>query len=292
MGELLKGKVAVVTGSGRGLGLAHSKAMVAQGAKVVINDIGAAKDGTCTDNKIADDAVAEIKQSGGEAVANYDSIATPEGAVNLIKTAMDNFGRLDILVNNAGFIWSGIMIGDMTDEDWDTQLRIHLYGHFFCAREAAKIFVPQKSGRIINTSSIGGFGFPGLTSYAAAKEGIVGLTRSLAFELGVHGITVNCLRPTAGTRWAANPEETSKTRPAEGVSPLVVYLASDAADNVNGCIFRVVSGLIGIYRDPPYIEQTIVKDGIFTPEELIEQLPKTLTAGKAREISAKPKGAI
>ncbi|MFC1862035.1 SDR family NAD(P)-dependent oxidoreductase [Chloroflexota bacterium] len=301
MGNLLKGKVAIVTGSGRGIGRAHAVAMVAQGAKVVVNDPGFARDGTSFDKSPADQVVAELKGKGGEAVANYDSVATSEGAVNIIKTAIDNFGRLDILVNNAGVRrhnWSW----EMTDEEWDTVIKGHLYGTFYCAREAIKIFRQQQSGRIINTSSSAGFGGAEMSSYSAAKEGIVGLTRTLARELGSYGITANCIRPAAGTREIEAPgwvervarrvgrEEAEKMlaaqlkRTPEGCTAIVVFLASDVADNVNGCIFWVRLGEVSIYRDPPYLEQRLWKKGNWTPEELVELLPKTLTRGKVREL--------
>ena len=305
MGDLLKDKVAIVTGSGRGIGRAHAIAMVAQGAKVVVNDPGVSVDGTGGDKSPADEVVAEIKAQGGEAVANYDSVATSEGASNLIKTAIDNFGRLDILVNNAG-VFSAQLISSITDGEWDKMIKVHLYGHFYCAREAIKIFSQQKSGRIINTSSTAGLGgSKGLATachYAAAKEGIVGLTRALAYEVESYGVTVNCIRPHAPNRWAAIPEnlerlvrqlgrEGFERREAavrqmtpEGVAALVVFLASYAADNVNGCIFDVSTGNVGIYRDPPYIEGTVWKEGNWTPEELVELLPKTLTAGRVREM--------
>ncbi|MFC1819760.1 SDR family NAD(P)-dependent oxidoreductase [Thermodesulfobacteriota bacterium] len=305
MGNLLNGKVAVITGAGRGIGRAHAIAMVEQGAKVVVNDPGVALDGTGGDKSLADEVVAEIKEKGCEAAANYDSIATPEGAASLIKTAIDNFGRLDILVNNAGVSRDG-MIWELSDEDIDEVLKVHLYGHFYCAREAMKIFHEQKSGRIINTSSgAGKGGKQGYTNYAAAKEGIVGLTRALAGDARVCGnVTANCIRPLANTtrlaairqEWVASATEKGNfivtplssalasmpKVPPEGVSPLVVFLASDAADNINGCIFDTRKGYVGIYRDPPYIEGTIWKDGNWTPEELAEIMPKSLSMGKVR----------
>ncbi len=308
MGNMLKGKVAIVTGSGRGIGRAHAIALAAQGAKVVVNDIGCDIDGSDFDKSLADGVVAEIKGKAGEAVANYDSVSTSKGAASILKAAIDNFGRLDILVNNAGLLW-GDLVWNMTDEVWDMVIKVHLYGHFYCAREAIKVFLKKGAGRIINTSSIAGLGTrPGNCNYGSAKEGIVGLTRTLAREVGTYGITVNCIRPGAATRMTTlrpgrvealakqfGREEAERlhaeelrTRPSPDVnSPIVVFLASDAADNVNGCIFDIGHagpGGLSIYRDPPYIEATVWKDSIWTPEELVEILPKTLTAGKVREL--------
>ncbi|MBI2858317.1 MAG: SDR family oxidoreductase, partial [Chloroflexi bacterium] len=211
--------------------------------------------------------------------------------------AIDSFGRLDILVNNAG-IFRHKRSWEMTDEDWDEVIKVHLYGHFYCSREAIKVFLKQRSGRIINTSSSAGLGAVEMCNYSAAKEGIVGLTRALARELGSYGITVNCIRPNAASRGKqehldmytrrVGREEAERrvamAPPPEGCSPIVVFLASDQAENVNGCIFKVFMGQVGIYRDPPYIEGRLFKNENWTPEELVELLPKTLTAGKVREL--------
>ncbi len=284
---------------GRGIGRAHALEFAAQGAKVVVNDHGVASDGSGFDKNPADEVVAEIKAKGGEAAANYDSVATSKGASNIIKTAIDNFGRLDILVNNAG-IFRNKPTWELTDEDWDTVMKVHLYGSFYCAREAIRIFRQQQSGRIINTASRAGLGTKGGScNYGAAKEGIVALTRVLAGEMGRFGVTVNCIRPAAATRrtqehlehWTKEfgQEEAERRyaavirRAPDGSTALVVFLASDAADNVNGCIFFVETGQVSIYRDPPRIEGTVWKDGNWTSEELVELLPRTLTAGKSRE---------
>jgi len=305
MGDILKGKVAIVTGSGRGIGRAHAIAMAAQGARVVVNDPGVNLEGIGSDKGPADEVVAEIRKSGGEAVANYDSVATSKGAANIIKTAMDNFGRLDILVNNAGIFGLGTWIWDISDEEFDKMIKTHVYGHFYCAREAANIFRKQNSGRIINTSSTAGLGWhyttakdPRDTHYGTAKEALVGLTRTLAHEMENFGVTVNCIRPGATTRLARTfvtpklakqiGKEEAERRfaamlqqsPPEACSALVVFLASDAASNVNGCIFYVEGGEVSIYRDPPYKAGTVWKDGIWTLEELMQLLPKTITAGK------------
>jgi len=303
MGQILKNKVAIVTGGGRGIGRAHCLAMAEQGASVVVNDPGVSLDGIGFDKTPADDVVFEIRRRGGIAIANYDSVADSSGAANIISSALAQFGHLDILVNNAGVPGKQRKFWELTDDEWDTIMKLHLYGHFYCAREAVKIFVRQKTGRIINTSSIGGLGIGiGGHHYNTAKEGIVGLTRTLARELGREGITVNCIRPGASTRmsteidiknfntWVeqyghevAERKRAESVRPPEANSPLVVFLASDAAANINGCIFdsgHSGPGAISIYRDPPEIQATIWKDEAWTPEELLELLPRTLTSVK------------
>ncbi len=305
MGCILKNKVAIVTGGGRGIGRAHCLAMAEQGAMVVVNDPGVTLDGKGFDKSPADEVVFEINKRGGKASANYDSVASSAGAAKIINTAMAEFGHLDILVNNAGIRGRQCKFWELTDDDWDTMIKVHLYGHFYCTREAVKVFLKQRSGRIINTSSIGGLGIGiGGPHYNTAKEGIVGLTRTLARQLGGDGITVNCIRPGASTRmsseiddrmfetWVkqfgekeAERKRAESTRPPEANSPLVVFLASDAANDVNGCIFdsgHSGSGSISIYHDPPEIAATIWKDGIWTPEELVKLLPRTLTASKIR----------
>src|SRR4030042_1058938 len=155
MGDRLKGKVAVVTGSGRGIGRGIALLMASEGAKVVVNDLGAAVTGAGASQAPAEEVVTEIKKAGGEAVPNFDSVATVEGGENIIKTAVDKFGRIDILVNNAGILRDR-MLFNMSEDEWDIILKIHLYGHFYCARAASPYMRQQRWGRIINTSSIAG----------------------------------------------------------------------------------------------------------------------------------------
>ncbi len=182
MGERLKGKVALVTGAGRGLGRCHALALAAEGAKVVINDLGSALDGSGADKTPADEVVSEIKGMGGDAVSNYENVVSFEGAERMVKCALDSFGRLDILINNAGVLRDR-MVFNMSEEEWDSVIKVHLYGHFNCARQASAVFRKQRSGRIVNTSSDAGLGNMGQANYSAAKEGIVGLTRTLARDL-------------------------------------------------------------------------------------------------------------
>jgi NAD(P)-dependent dehydrogenase (short-subunit alcohol dehydrogenase family) len=290
MGERLNGKVAVVTGSGRGIGRGEALAMAQEGAKIVVNDIGAGPDGSGQDGSPAHLVVEEIRSMGGEAVANYDSVTTERGGANIIQTAIDNFGQIDILVNNAGILRDK-MVFNMTDEEWDSVIKVHLYGHFFTTKHAAIHFRKQRSGRIINTSSISGLGASfGQCNYGAAKEGIIGFTRQVAGDLGRYGVTCNAIRPAAATRLSYTEELVQAWRKAgvpehliaglaslkpEDISPLVVWLASGDAYNVNGRTFYVETGKVALYSEPVE-EKALFKSGAFTTDELFAAMPKTL----------------
>jgi NAD(P)-dependent dehydrogenase (short-subunit alcohol dehydrogenase family) len=308
MGDLLMGRVAVVTGAGKGLGRSEAIGLVAQGARVVVNDLGVASNGSGASKGPADDVVAEIKKAGGEAVPSYASVAEVAGAESIIQTAIDSFGRLDILVNNAGFNRDR-MVYNTSDEEWDSVLRVNLSGTFYCTRAACRVMKQQNYGRIINTSSHAGLGNMGQANYSAAKEGIVGLTRTVARDMQRYGVTCNVIRPVAGTRgfiemvkekglkeawakmWGAELAERrvkqmlELNRP-EDVAGLVVYLASEKAHNVNGCVFEVWHGHVGIYADPPPVEQVLSKDGHWTPEDLAEAMPATLIKNKSHDLPA------
>jgi len=297
MGDRLKGKVAVVTGAGRGIGRGVALALAAEGAKVVVNDLGGAADGTGGSSSPADEVVAEIKQRGGEAVANYDSVTTVEGGENIIKTAVDNFGKIDILVNNAGILRDR-MVFNMAPEEWDAVLKVHLYGVFNCTKPAAILMRQQRSGRIISMSSTSGLiGNSGQANYGAAKAGIAGFTRVCARDLGKYGVTVNTIAPGASTRMTMSEEvlaarqikaergvagaSTQQTgaeaamRDPEDVAPIVVFLATDAAANINGCTFGAASGRISLHTDPVPIK-SIFKEGRWTLDELLDVIPTTL----------------
>jgi NAD(P)-dependent dehydrogenase (short-subunit alcohol dehydrogenase family) len=287
----LAGKVAIVTGAGRGIGRGEALALASEGAKVVVNDLGGGVDGSGAAHSPADEVVAEIKKLGGEAAANYDSVATMSGGENIVKTAIGNFGKVDILVNNAGILRDR-MLFNMTEEDWDTVLKVHLYGHFYTIQAVSPLFHQQRHGRIINTSSVAGLNATtyGQANYGAAKEGIVGLTRKVARDMGRYGVTCNCIRPNAGTRLTLS-DEMKKARPEvmarfeqmkpEGIAPLVVWLASDDAANVNGRTFFVEKGRIGLYSEP-ILEKQLVKDGGWTIDELFKFMPVTTSAGSIR----------
>ncbi|MBV8930382.1 MAG: SDR family oxidoreductase [Mycobacteriaceae bacterium] len=256
---LVDGRVVVVTGAGRGIGRAHALAFAAEGARVVVNDIGVGLDGSAGDSP-ADEVVEEVTSAGGEAVANGDDIADWSGAASLVKTALDTFGRLDVLVNNAGFIRDR-MLANTSEEEWDAVIRVHLKGHFAALRHAAEYWRAQsKAGeavdaRIINTSSAAGLqGSIGQGNYSAAKAGIAALTLVAAAELGRYGVTVNAIAPAARTRMTEKVFADTMSRPEDGfdamapenVSPLVVWLGSAESKDVTGKVFEVEGGLIRV----------------------------------------------
>jgi len=283
MGDMLKDRVAVITGAGNGLGKAYAMGMAAQGALVVVNDLGTSFDGKGASANPADQVVKAIKQNGGIAVANYDSVATEDGVKKIIKTAIDSFGRLDILVNNAGIIRGG-MIYEINTHNWDAMIKTHLYGTFYCTHEAVNIMKGQNYGRIINTSSHNGLGQLGGSAYSAAKEGIVGFSRSVARDMAKYGVTCNVIRPIAAWRGAKIKIDEFEVNRPEDVAVLVVYLASESADHINGCIFEVYNGHVGIFEEPPPVKQVLWKDGHFSSEELAHIIPQTLTKGRSREV--------
>jgi NAD(P)-dependent dehydrogenase (short-subunit alcohol dehydrogenase family) len=267
----LAGKVAVVTGSGRGLGRAEAMALAEAGARLVINDVGGAVSGEGYEKSVAQTVADEIRAAGGEAVANSDNIATMAGGKALVEAAMDAYGRLDILVNNAG-IARPRTIDEMSEEEWDTVVAVHLKGQFTTIRHAAPVFRAQKGGVIVNTASQSGLGHYGMANYSAAKEGVVGLTRTVARDLGHYGVRCNAIRPLGITRMAT-PEimETIRisqeelgfaatgslwVKPSnefptpEQVGVFVTWLCTDSAANVNGRTFFVSGGTVGLYPEP------------------------------------------
>jgi NAD(P)-dependent dehydrogenase (short-subunit alcohol dehydrogenase family) len=253
--------VVIVTGAGRGIGRAHALAFAAEGARVVVNDIGVGLDGTgAGERSPAYAVVEEIKAAGGEAIVNGDNVADWDGAANLIQTAVDTFGRLDVLVNNAGIVRDR-MIANTSEQEFDAVIAVHLKGHFATMRHAAAYWRGlSKEGktvdaRIINTSSGAGLqGSVGQGNYSAAKAGIAALTLVAAAELARYGVTVNAIAPAARTRMTekvfaetmAKPEDGFDAMAPENVSPLVVWLGSTESKDVTGKVFEVEGGLIRV----------------------------------------------
>jgi NAD(P)-dependent dehydrogenase (short-subunit alcohol dehydrogenase family) len=272
MSRICEGRVAIVTGAGRGLGRAHALELARQGAQVVVNDLGCELDGTGGGTGPAGEVVEEIRAAGGEAVANGDDVADFEGAARIVAAALDAFGGLDAVVNNAGFVRDR-MFANVAEDEWDAVVRVHLKGHFAVARHAAAHWRDQAKagapvdGRIINTSSGAGLlGSVGQAAYSAAKGGIATLTLVQAAELGRYGVTANALCPAARTRMTegvftemmAEVEGGAFDAMApENVSPLVAWLASGASAHVTGRVFEVEGGQVGLatgYRHGPTVD--------------------------------------
>ncbi len=258
MARLCEGKIAIVTGAGRGIGREHALSLASQGAKVVVNDLGGNVDGSGGDLSPAEQVVQEIKGMGGEAVANGDSVSDWAGAERLINTAIETFGDLNIVVNNAGILRDR-MLFSMTEAEWDAVINVHLKGTFAPSRFACVYWREQSkagkpvSGRIINTTSVSGiYGNPGQTNYGAAKAGIASFTNIAALEMGRYGVTVNAVAPVALTRMteglgpAPESDEDREKRSPRWIAPIVTWLASDEAADVTGRIFEASGDLLAV----------------------------------------------
>lgn len=269
---LLDGKVAVITGAGGGLGRAHALAMAQEGANIVVNDLGGARDGTGASTTMADAVVEEIRNRGGHAVANYGSVAERSGAESMLKTALDKFGRVDIWVNNAGILRDRTLL-KMEDAEFDLVMAVHARGTYLCTQVFAKYLREAgHGGRIINTSSYAGLiGNFGQSNYAMAKAGIAGFTRVCALELARMGVTVNAIAPLAHTRMTEDITAVPQDILPEHIAPFVVFLASDLASAVNGRIFGVHGPQIFEYR--MLMTDGVTKnDGVWTPAEIAQNL--------------------
>jgi NAD(P)-dependent dehydrogenase (short-subunit alcohol dehydrogenase family) len=282
MSLICDGRVVIVTGAGRGIGRGHALEFARQGAKVVVNDIGAELDGTGGSDSPAQQVVDQIRSAGGEAVVNGDDVADWEGAQRLVRTAIEAFGRLDTVVNNAGFVRDRMFV-NATEDEWDAVVRVHLKGHFAVARWAASYWRDEaKAGRavdarIVNTSSGAGIlGSIAQAAYSAAKGGIATLTLVQAAELGRYGITVNAIAPSARTRMTETAFAEMMARPEgdvfdamdpENVAPLVVWLGSAESGHVTGRMFEVEGGKVSI-ADGWQHGEVVDKGARWSPDEL------------------------
>ncbi|OGW13177.1 MAG: hypothetical protein A3G93_13190 [Nitrospinae bacterium RIFCSPLOWO2_12_FULL_45_22] len=307
MGKKLANKAAVVTGAGRGIGREIALFLAGEGARVVVNDPGVTRDGAGQDSKPADEIVAEIKKRGGEAVANYDSVVDFAAAERIINSCAEKFGRIDILVNVAGILRDR-MIFNMSEEEWDAVLDVHLKGTFNCSRYACILMRKQRAGRIINITSDAWRGTVGHVNYGAAKAGIVGLTRSIAREMGRYNVTCNAVAPVAATRMTLDEDvkQGIKKRYEAGlvskeqldailnmpgpeyVPPIVAYLATDEAWNINGQVFHAEGGRISVYSEPVETKAVYKKEGIWKVDELIDIIPQTIAQGLVNPAPPQP----
>jgi NAD(P)-dependent dehydrogenase (short-subunit alcohol dehydrogenase family) len=290
---VLEGKVAIVTGAGRGIGRAHALALAEAGAKVVVNDLGGSLAGDGSDRGPAEQVVEEIRAAGGEAVANGENVADFAGAERMVRQAIDELGRLDILVNNAGILRDRMLV-NMTEEEWDAVIAVHLKGHFAPTRHAAAYWREQsKAGetlraRVINTSSPSGvFGNVGQANYGAAKGAIASFTLIAAQELARYGVTVNCLAPNARTRMT---EETfgDLAAPTDGfdpldpanIAPVVVALCADEAQEITGQCFFVFGGAVNVLR-PWDAGELIASNTRWEAAEFLTELRNRFAEGAA-----------
>lgn len=252
---ILEGRVAVVTGSGRGIGRELARCMAREGARLVVNDVGVSLDGRGTDEDPAHGVCEEIRALGGEAVPSYDSVTDFDAAGRIVQTAVDTFGRLDILVNNAGIVRDRSLL-KMSEDDFDAVVTVHMKGTFSCTRHAAPVMRDQGYGRIVNiTSSAGLRGNFGQTNYGAAKAALMGMTFIWALELGRYGITVNAVAPAGATRMTASLFERTGTEPPPEAdpalnAPIVAFLASEHASHVNGQILGRADYAYTIFQHP------------------------------------------
>ena len=306
MGDRLEGKVAAVTGAGRGIGRGVALLLAEQGASVVVNDVGCEVDGSGSSNAPADQTVEEIKYRGGSAVANYDDVSLMDGGETVVGSAVDNFGHLDVLVNCAGILRDR-MIYQMTPQEFDRVIRNNVRGTFAPTKFAAILFRQQRSGRVVNMTSDAGLGQIGRSNYAAASEAVIGLTRTVARDLGKYGVTCNAISPMVETRLfpgtvdefradsgpGPTPDQRAGIGPSppiaewdgpgypddpENVAPLAVYLCTYASPNINGYVFGVRRGSIFLYSNPS-IERSVDKWGRFTMDELDVLVPKMIGSG-------------
>ncbi|MDP6455782.1 MAG: SDR family NAD(P)-dependent oxidoreductase [SAR202 cluster bacterium] len=310
MGNRMEGRVVIVTGSGRGIGREVAHWMAADGASVVVNDLGGAVDGEGTSDSPAEQTAQEIRDKGGSAVANFDSVADYESAGKIVQTAIDNFGRLDAVCHVAGILRDR-MIFNMTEAEWDAVLQVHLYGAFNMVRQAVPHMINQGYGRLVLYSSGSGLGSSGQANYSAAKEGMVGFVRSLAKELAPYGITANAVYPGGATRMTATVPDSSRQLRAAAVAPTqqrtqgepiqgppeasdpannapkAVYLCSEAASDITGQVIGTSGWQMTLYS-PRHVTKSIHKNGRWTLDELDELIPISLAQGLSNPMPPAP----
>jgi NAD(P)-dependent dehydrogenase (short-subunit alcohol dehydrogenase family) len=291
----LEGRVAIVTGGGRGIGRAECEELAREGASVVVNDFGGGPDGTGGAQGPANEVADAIQAAGGKAIPHYGDVSNMATGEEMVQLALREFGRLDILINNAGILRDR-MLHNMTEAEWDAVIAVHLKGTFVCTRAAATVFREQRSGVIVNTGSESGLGNMGQANYSAAKEGIAGFTRTVARDLGRYGCRCNVIRPRAATRLTLSDQlreaverarkageqapdigEIEKLAP-EAVAAFVTWLCTDAAANVNGEDFVVSAGQISRMTQPRPAETLLSSEG-WTLDHLDAGLPQTITRG-------------
>jgi NAD(P)-dependent dehydrogenase (short-subunit alcohol dehydrogenase family) len=309
----LEGQAVVVTGGGRGIGRAIALKAAAEGASVVVVDNGCEPDGTGGNPAIADAVVLQIRSQGGQAVAVQEDVSSMAGAEAAVKAALDSYGRVDALINCAG-IRRDTPIWEMTEEDWDEVIKSNVKSCYAPIKFATIAMRQQRYGRIVNMTSDAGMGAVGASNYAAAGEGVIGLTRTVARDTGRYGVTCNAVSPLARTRLAGglaeeirppagvlSAEETARIAPIQptarwegealpddpsGVAPLAIFLASEASGDINGQVFGVRAGEVMLYSNPTIDRQILGYGRRFTMDELDEQMPRTLAFGASSPVRA------
>ena len=294
----LKDKVAIITGAGRGIGKESALFLAKEGAKVLVNDLGANPDGSGED-KIADEVVEEITSLGGEALANYESVDSYEGGKNIFESALNEFGAVDILVNNAGILRDKTLF-NMDESDWDAIMAVHLKGHFNCTQPFVRYIreTNRLNCKIINMSSVSGLiGNFGQTNYGAAKAGIAGFSRSLSMEMAKYKCSVNTISPGAATRLtidlmkAAGREvdENDWKQGPQQIAPVIAWLSSEEANEITNQIFHISQGNVGIMQQPAVIK-SIKSDDIWDLDKLNMVMPDLVAAKKMHDKQVEKKG--
>ena len=294
----LKDKVAIITGAGRGIGKESAIFLAKEGAKVLVNDLGANPDGSGED-KIADEVVEEITSLGGEALANYESVDSYEGGKNIFESALNEFGAVDILVNNAGILRDKTLF-NMDESDWDAIMAVHLKGHFNCTQPFVRYIreTNRLNCKIINMSSVSGLiGNFGQTNYGAAKAGIAGFSRSLSMEMAKYKCSVNTISPGAATRLtidlmkAAGREvdENDWKQGPQQIAPVIAWLSSEEANEITNQIFHISQGNVGIMQQPAVIK-SIKSDDVWDLDKLNMVMPDLVAAKKMHDEEVEKKG--